>query len=147
MLAYAGVHRMEMNEHIIQLLDIDEFTPAVGQGTIAIEASKNLNPSKREAIRKACNDSDTEICLKAERAYLKKLEGGCSIPVFGNCIIKNNQLHLTGGIVSLDGCTLLKETLISEPSQAETLGIQLANTILKQGGDKILNVIKQQLES
>lgn len=142
MLAYAGVHRMEMNDRIIQKLDLDEFTPAVGQGSVAIESAVNLDPSKKEAIRLACNHIDTEHCLKAERAYLKYLEGGCSIPVFGNCTLENNQLSLKGGIVSLDGKQLLKETLTDDIANAEQLGINLAKKIVSLGGDKILEEIK-----
>ena len=142
MLAYAGVHRMEMNDRIIQKLDLDEFTPAVGQGSVAIESAVNLDPSKKEAIRLACNHIDTEHCLKAERAYLKYLEGGCSIPVFGNCILENNTLSLKGGIVSLDGKKLLKETLSDNIANAEELGVNLAKKIISLGGDKILEEIK-----
>lgn len=143
MLAYAGVHRMEMDDKIIQKLSIDEFTPAVGQGSVAIEIAKTLSTDKKEAIRNACNHTETEHCLKAERAYLKYLEGGCSIPVFGNCTISGNQLTLMGGIVSLNGSKLLKETLSAPIEQAEELGVSLAKKIISLGGDKILEDIKQ----
>lgn len=143
MLAYAGVHRMEMDDRIIQKLDLDEFTPAVGQGSVAIESAVTLDSAKKEAIRLACNHVDTEYCLKAERAYLKYLEGGCSIPVFGNCTLENNQLSLKGGIVSLDGKQLLKETLSADITKAEQLGIDLAKKIVSLGGDKILEEIKR----
>lgn len=143
MLAYAGVHRMEMDDRIIQKLDLDEFTPAVGQGSVAIESAKTLAIEKKEAIRNACNHIPTEHCLKAERAYLKYLEGGCSIPVFGYCTIDGKELTLKGGIVSLDGQTLLKETLTNTIENAETLGIELAKKIVLLGGDKILEDIKQ----
>lgn len=143
MLAYAGVHRMEMDNRIIQKLNLDEFTPAVGQGSVAIESAKTLVIEKKEAIRNACNHLSTEYCLKAERAYLKYLEGGCSIPVFGYCTIDEKELTLKGGIVSLDGQTLLKETLTNTIENAETLGIELAKKIVLLGGDKILEDIKQ----
>ena len=143
MLAYAGVHRMEMDDRIIQKLDLDEFTPAVGQGSVAIESAVTLDSAKKEAIRLACNHVDTEYCLKAERAYLKYLEGGCSIPVFGNCTLENNQLLLKGGIVSLDGKQLLKKTLSADIAKAEQLGIDLAKKIISLGGDKILEEIKR----
>lgn len=143
MLAYAGVHRMEMDDRIIQKLNLDEFTPAVGQGSVAIESAVTLDSAKKEAIRLACNHVDTEYCLKAERAYLKYLEGGCSIPVFGNCTLENNQLSLKGGIVSLDGKQLLKETLSADITKAEQLGIDLAKKIVTLGGDKILEEIKR----
>lgn len=145
MLAFAGIHRMEMDQHITEKLAIEEFTPAVGQGTVAIEAATSLDSAKRKAIRKACNNLDTEFCLIAERAYLKYLNGGCSIPVFGNCTLKNNTLTLTGGIVSLDGKQLLKKTISDKTENAEVLGTTLAQEIVALGGDKILEEIRKNL--
>ena len=103
LLAYAGVHRMGYESLLVEHLDLNQFIPAVGQGSIALEASTNLDPSLREAIVRACNDRQTENCLLAERAFLRVLEGGCSIPVFALATLVGNQVHLKGWIVSLDG--------------------------------------------
>ena len=106
-LAYAGVCRMGLEEHIVEYLPLEQFTPAVGQGSIAIEAAKSLSSVKKETIRQLANHTETEICLLAERAYLKTLQGGCSIPVFGLATIENDQIVLDGGIISLDGQKML----------------------------------------
>lgn len=140
MLAYAGVHRMELNDRIIQKLSTNEFTPPVGQGSIAIEVAKNLNQEKKQAITKACNHKSTSLCLRAERAYLRHLQGGCSIPVFGYCQIINGQLEMTAGIASLDGKQLLKE--VATGSDPEQLGTSLGALIIEKGGDKILEDIR-----
>lgn len=145
MLAFAGVHRMEMDEHISEKLPFNQFVPAVGQGTIAVEAAKSLNKEKREAIRSACNHLQTELCLKAERAYLKYLNGGCSIPIFANCTLENDTLTISGGIVSLDGKQFLKKTLTAATHNAEQLGVSLAEEIVALGGDKILEEIRKNL--
>ena len=73
LLAYAGVHRMGYESLLVEHLDLNQFIPAVGQGSIALEASTNLDPSLREAIVRACNDRQTENCLLAERAFLRVL--------------------------------------------------------------------------
>ena len=143
LLAHAGVNRMQYNELIVQTLPTDQFTPPVGQGCIAVEVAVHLDPMKKELLRNAINDRSTEDCLKAERAYLKRLQGGCSIPVFALAKCSpEQQLSITGGIISLDGRTLLRETLNDKKENADQLGETLAERILREGGDAILESIK-----
>lgn len=143
LLAFAGVHRMEYDELIAEHLSLDEFTPAVGQGSVAIECSQTLDPAKRDKIRSLLNHADTETCLLAERAFLRRLQGGCSVPVFGLATLQTDSFVMTGGVVSLDGKTLLKQNINGSPSQPETIGTQLAESLLAQGAADILAQIKQ----
>lgn len=147
LLAYAGVHRMGFHDRIIKQLSLDEFIPAVGQGSVAVESHTNLDQTKREAIRKATNHRETEIRLLAERAYLRKLHGGCSIPVFALATLIGDTLNIEGGIVDLEG----KERIIKKQSgsidEAENLGNQLAEEVLNAGGDRILKEIRRELGS
>lgn len=146
LLAYAGVHRMGYDDLIAEHLPITEFVPAVGQGTIAIEAATALNPSVSEAITQIVNHPPTAACLRAERAFLARLEGGCSIPSFALAHWTTDQtISLTGGLVSLDGSQLLRETFTGSPAEASALGHSLAEAILERGGDVILQQIRQQL--
>jgi hydroxymethylbilane synthase len=145
MLAYAGVHRMKYNEMIVHEFDENEMVPPVGQGTVAIEISKNLDPSKAEAIRNACNDPETEKCLLTERSFLKEINGGCSIPVFGNAVLEKDKIVFKAGIISLNG----QEKVFVEKTQTnetpEELGKLVAVEILANGGKEILETIKSQL--
>ena len=145
-LAYAGVHRMGYDELIIEELSTAEFTPPVGQGCVAIEAAKNLSEDKRLIIRELINDETTEKCLLAERAYLRKLQGGCSIPSFGWCISEEKngvlELEMTAGIVSLDGQTIVRKYSKRPADQAERLGEELAQEVLENGGTEILKEIR-----
>lgn len=145
-LAYAGVHRMNLDEHIVYHFPTDTFVPPVGQGSVAIQSSLSISSEKRAKVRSLCNDEKTEYCLLAERAYLKKLEGGCSIPVFGNAILEDNQVKLVGGIVSLDGQELLKETVIGSIENPSKIGEELASKISELGGTEILAEIKKALK-
>ncbi|HAS42676.1 MAG TPA: hydroxymethylbilane synthase [Microscillaceae bacterium] len=144
-LAYAGVHRMGYHNYIVEKLPTDQFTPAVGQGCVAIEAANNLDKDKLALIRQQINDEPTEKCLRAERAFLRTLEGGCSIPVFGLATLQNDQLILNGGIISLGGEKLIKEQVSGHFEEAENLGKQLAQTVLQSGGGQILEEIKANL--
>lgn len=143
LLAYAGVYRMGYANLVVEHLDLNQFIPAVGQGSIAIEACTSLASKLREAIVSACNDTATAICLRAERAYLRILEGGCSIPVFALATLADNQVHLKGGIVSLDGQQRIVLELTGPLTEAEQLGEALAIQVLQAGGKTILEQIKQ----
>ncbi len=145
LLAYAGVHRMDYDEKIAHLLDTKQFIPAVGQGSVAIEVHANLDSEKKQLIRYAVNHKPTENCLLAERAYLRDMDGGCSIPVFGLATLKGASIELEAGIISLDGQKRIAIKLTDEVSQAEQLGTLMAKQVLKQGGEAILKEIREQL--
>jgi hydroxymethylbilane synthase len=145
LLAFAGVHRMQYDDLIAEHLSLTDFVTAVGQGSVAIEVANTLPIDKQQAIRQLTNHEPTEACLKAERAFLRRLEGGCSIPVFGLATWVGEDIELTGGIISLDGQQVLKETFTAKPAEVEQLGQQLAESLLAKGGDDMLVAIRQQL--
>jgi hydroxymethylbilane synthase len=144
-LAYAGVHRMDMDSVIVQLLPIEKFTPAAGQGSIAIEASTHLDKEVRFLIRDVMNHAPTEYQIVAERAYLKHLQGGCSVPAFALSTIEGDQQTLQCGIISLNGRELIREEHTMDKDEGEKLGEILAKRVLEAGGAKILNDIKKQI--
>ncbi len=146
MLAYAGVHRMEYSDMIIKILPLDQFTPAVGQGSIAIECVKMLDLKKKNAIRSAINHPATEWRLLAERAFLKKLQGGCSIPVFAMAVIEGDQLLISGGLVSLDGKKVIRKDFHGKVYDAEKIGNDLGNAVLDDGGKELLAKIKEDIK-
>lgn len=146
LLAYAGVHRMGYDDLIVEHLPLTDFTPAVGQGSIAIEAADTLPIDKLDAVRRLTNHEPTEACLLAERAFLARLEGGCSIPSFALAQFAPDQtISLTGGLVSLDGAELLRDTFAGPAAQSTSLGHALAESILTRGGDTLLQQIRQLL--
>lgn len=145
LLAYAGVHRMDLGRSITNVLDLDLFIPAVGQGSVAVEASRSLPREIKEAIRAAVNHPGTEARLIAERAFLEQLEGGCSIPVFALATLQEDRLKIKGGIISLDGKRLVQVALTGKRHEARQLGLGLAKEVLNRGGGHILKEIKNQL--
>lgn len=146
-LAYAGAHRMGYDDLIREKLDLDYFIPAVGQGAIAIEASDRLSGEIRKKIREAVNDPDTESCLLCERAYLRRLEGGCSIPAFGLATLEADTITLKAGIVDPEGKKIITKSFSMERNMAETMGTRLGEEILDLGGMEILRAIKRERES
>ncbi len=143
-LAYAGVRRMNYDDKIKYRLDIKRFVPPVGQGAVAIEGHKRLNPELTQKIKSVTNHLVTEKMLRTERAFLKRIDGGCSIPVFGHAQMElNGQIELVGGIASLDGKQLIKRSRYG--NDPKTLGESLAEEILQSGGKKVLEDIKSAL--
>jgi hydroxymethylbilane synthase len=143
MLAYAGVYRMGYQNMIIKYMDLEQFIPPVGQGSVTVEAHNSLDRKIMDAVKKAVNDYEAWVCLMAERAYLKTLQGGCSIPAFGYARLQQNMIHMTAGIVSLDGKELIRKTASEKPENASSLGDQLAREVLASGGTEILKEIKR----
>lgn len=144
MLAYAGVKRMEYDALIVKIFSTEEIIPPVGQGCIAIEAAVTLDPQKRERIRSILNNAESETCLTAERAYLKQLEGGCSIPAFGLATLQGETLTLNVGLASLDGRQVLRKVITGTMAEAETMGRSAGDYILANGGSEILTEIRRQ---
>ena len=138
MLAYAGVKRMEYEDMIVAEFDTKRFIPPVGQGCIAIEAFTGLDAEKYERIRTCLNDPQTEICLLAERAYLQKLVGGCSIPAFGFATLDGDDVILTAGLSSLDGATIICKEERAPHADAALLGTRLGEYVLENGGRELL---------
>ena len=142
LLAYAGVHRMGYDDKIVKLFPLEEFIPAVGQGSVAIEIATSLDKNKKDKIRLLTNHMETEFCLLAERGFLKTLQGGCSIPLFALATCSLETLTITGGIISLDGKDELRETISGNTKDAKLLGEKLAHSLLEKGAGKLLEEIK-----
>jgi len=148
LLAFAGIHRMGYDQHIVARLSIREFTPPVGQGSVAVESARSLDDAKRKQIRDLINHEPTEYCLLAERGYLRRLQGGCSVPVFALATLADaGHVHLTGGVVSLDGGRMIRKSMGAPVTEATQLGYRLADAVVEAGGYEILKEIRQNLSA
>ena len=145
LLAYAGVHRMGYDNLIVEKIETSYFVPSVGQGTIAIECHKKLDFAKKEVLERWVNHPETEACVRAERSFLKTMQGGCSIPVFGYAHFEGGMVTLKGGIISLDGQKVIKSKRSSVVENVRELGESVAQEVLRNGGADILRSIKTQV--
>jgi hydroxymethylbilane synthase len=128
---------------IVEKIETSYFVPAVGQGSIAVECHKKLSFPKKEIISRWVNHSETENCIRAERAFLRTLQGGCSIPAFGYAHYEGLMITLKGGIISLDGQRIVKAKHTASPEDVRELGEGVALEVLRNGGSEILNDIRQ----
>jgi hydroxymethylbilane synthase len=145
LLAFAGVHRMEMESYITQHLSIDQFVPAVGQGSVAIQCAVTLDASVKALVRKACNHTRTEAALLTERHLLAHLEGGCSVPVYGHATLNGDKINLHAGVLSLDGVENIVHS--AQGTDSALLGKEVAMELIHLGAHQLLRKIRQQLGS
>lgn len=147
-LATSGLMRLGLQDRIRHELATDISLPAVGQGALAIECRSD--DSEVLALLKPLNHEPSRLCVMAERAMNRHLQGGCQVPIAGFAQINSdNQLWLQGRVGSVDGKILLKAEHhnalvddIAESEQiAESMGIIVAENLLAQGADKILREI------
>jgi hydroxymethylbilane synthase len=145
LLAFAGVHRLKMDDKISELISHDLILPAVGQGALAIETRQD-DTAIIEMIQ-PLNHFETELAVSAERSLLRTLEGGCQIPIGAFASFEDAHFKLSAFVGSLDGKTTLRESLVKSSlaslSDAETVGIELAERLHEKGCDNILNAIRQ----
>lgn len=145
MLAYAGVFRMGYDDLIVHTFPESEFVPAAGQGSVAVECARDLDPELKQQLKQALDHEETHVCLVAERAFLRTMEGGCSIPSFALATLtEEGKVSIQGGLVSLDGQQHLSDVFEGSQDEAEALGVKLAETILGRGGVQILKDIREQ---
>ena len=141
-LAYAGVKRMGWTGLINEEINTAVCLPAVGQGSIGVE----IRQDDREAADMVAelNCARSEAAITAERSFLRKLEGGCQVPVGSLAEIKNGSLTLEGMVASLDGEVLYRETESGSTDEAAAIGTALAERLLQQGCGSILDQIRQE---
>jgi hydroxymethylbilane synthase len=138
-LASAGLKRLGLADRIRHSLDPVISLPAVGQGALGLECRENDH--ELLALIQPLQHQETSICVRAERAFNAYLEGGCQVPIAGYATLINAQLKIEGRVGSVDGKTLLKETLEGSADEAEQLGEQLAQRLLAQGAGELLKAL------
>ena len=140
-LAAAGLKRLGFTEKVAEYLDVDLSIPAIGQGALGIEC-RLADPVITETIA-FFNHPATAYAVRAERALLKRCEGGCQVPIAAHGTVDGNILHLVGFIAAVDGSRSVRGEISGPVEQSELLGIQLADQLLADGGKAILEEVYQ----
>ena len=140
-LALAGVKRLGFDEKITEIIPPEVSLPAIGQGALGIET--RMADQEVESQIRLLNDRDSSITINAERAFLKKLEGGCQVPIAAFARIVDTTLHIDGLVGTIDGKRLIRHHVEGPIERAESLGVELAEILLGQGAKEILDEIYQ----
>ncbi len=138
-LAAAGVKRLGLAENVTEYIDPEISLPAIGQGALGIEC--RVDDRELNDLIAFFNHADTRISVIGERALLRRLEGGCQVPIACYGEMKSGKLHLTGLVGSVDGTRIIKDDIEGAPDKAEKLGVTLAEKLLAQGADVILREV------
>jgi hydroxymethylbilane synthase len=138
-LALAGVRRLGLEERVTEIIPADISLPAIGQGALGIET--RIDDKEVEGQIRFLNDRDSLIAVTAERAFLKKLEGGCQVPVAAYARSVGKTLRVDGLVGSIDGKRLIRHHVEGPIENAESLGIELAEILLGKGAKEILDEV------
>ncbi|WP_373691133.1 hydroxymethylbilane synthase [Endozoicomonas sp. ONNA2] len=135
-LAAAGLIRLAMADRIRSYLDTGLSLPAAGQGAVGIELRQDDEATRR--LIAPLHDEQTAIRVGAERAMNRRLNGGCQVPIGGFAELDGDRLFLRGLVGSPDGKTIYRSEVTCAAEDYESAGIKVAESLLKQGADKIL---------
>ncbi len=135
-LAYAGVKRLGFENRISYHFNPEEVLPAVGQGALAIEIREEDNEIK--TLISKLNDEKSYLAGICERAFLRKLEGGCQVPIGAYTKTEADNITLFGLIASLDGKEVVRDKVTGHKNDSEKIGIELAEMLLRNGGLEIV---------
>lgn len=137
-LAAAGLRRLGWEERIVQTFDPEVMCPAVGQGALAVETRES--GAGFEACRRL-DHSPSRGAVRAERALLHALGGGCQVPIGAHARIENGRLDLTAIVASPGGEQLLRDSNGGPSGDAERIGAELAARLLDRGAREILKAV------
>jgi hydroxymethylbilane synthase len=140
-LAAAGMHRLGFDSQIGEYLPVDVSIPAIGQGALGIES--RVDDAETNALIDFFNHPESDWAVRAERAFLRRLEGGCQVPIACHGTVAGRTLTLTGLVADCDGVQCLKKSVSGPVEECEHLGASLGDDLLIMGAGKILNEVYQ----
>lgn len=138
-LAAAGVHRLGWRGRVTEYFSPSQLCPAVGQGALAIECREG--DGSTAPILQGLDDMPTHLAVRAERAMLRALGGGCQVPIAAYAVAQGDRLMLQGVVADLQGRTIIRGDAEGGGDDPEGLGNRVADDLLRQGARAILDSI------
>ncbi len=137
-LAAAGVQRLGYGDSVTQTLPYSICLPAVGQGALCVEV--RAEDGELQNIVESINHPDSAAAVKAERAFLRKLGGGCRVPIAALGTVDSDKLNLVGLVADQDGGEIIRSDISGKQTEAEYMGEELAERLITMGARSILEV-------
>jgi len=136
--AAAGLERLDLQRHVSEYLAPEEFPPAVSQGVIGVCARAADATTLRWLS--ACDDRDARLASSAERSLLRRLEGGCQVPLGALATVREGTLSLRASVCALDGARHLsaRGEAPAEPGAGDALGVRVAEELLARGAAELI---------
>lgn len=144
-LAFAGLHRLGLDSAVSQIIPFDIMLPAVGQGAVAVEI--RADDVRAAKLIEGVDHKPTRMCVTAERSFLRRLEGGCQVPIGAIATLMDENIRLEGMVGSLDGKIVFRDRLTGRADEVEGLGIELAESLIAKGADELLRENRRQADS
>jgi hydroxymethylbilane synthase len=138
-LAAAGLRRLGWEGRITQVLPEEVSLPAIGQGALGIEIRRE-DAETRNAVS-FLNDRDTSLSVRAERGFLKRLEGGCQVPIAAYGRTNGDSIEIDGMVGRPDGSEIVRGSARGAVADPEALGVKLAEQLLARGAKEILDEV------
>ena len=135
-LAIAGLRRLGLSDRISQVLPPGLVLPAIGQGALGLELRGDDDEVQK--VLSFLNHEPTEVTIRAERAFLKGLEGGCQVPIAAYGRLDGDGILLQGMVAEPDGSKVIRDAVRGQKDRPEDAGITLAKRLLASGADHIL---------
>lgn len=138
-LATAGLMRLGFERRIRRCLSPEESLPAIGQGAIGIEC--RIDDGHVDALIAPLHHADTADRVRAERALNRRLRGGCQTPIAGYAVLEDGRLRLRGLVGMPDGTRVWRAERCAPRTEAEPLGMALAEDLIAQNTNRVLAVL------
>lgn len=139
-LAYAGLERCELTDHVSEIFTVEQVLPAVGQGAIGIEC--RANDLHTQQLIAPLIHADTQLCVETERQINRQLGGHCHVSIAAHATLNDQILSVRARVGSLDGQTLLAAEASGTTAQATKLANTVATGLLNQGAQAIIDETK-----
>jgi hydroxymethylbilane synthase len=139
-LACAGLNRLGLQDRIGVRLELAQMLPAPGQGALALEVRKG--DSRVTAMVAGLNDPLTATAVLAERAFLRRMGGGCNSPIAVHARPLDGKVLIEGLVANPDGTRLLRDSAVCPPASAVAAADALADKLLSAGGAEILRSLR-----
>ncbi len=138
LLAAAGLRRLGMSDQITQVLDPWVWPPSPAQGALGVQIRTAAEDAWLRGLLSVVHDAATETAVRAERALLAALDGGCHVPVGATAVVQGASLRLLGQVTSVDGRRSVRVERTGSPEDPEALGAGVAGELRERGAADLL---------
>jgi hydroxymethylbilane synthase len=136
-LASAGLRRLGLGRRISAAIETDVMLPAVSQGSLGVQT--RADDAETNTLVSRLDDAATRAAVLAERALLRKLGGGCQVPIAAHARVEGGRLRLDGLVASLDGSRVIRDSIETDTLEADAAGDALAARLLERGAGELLS--------
>jgi hydroxymethylbilane synthase len=138
-LAAAGLRRLGLESHITELLPVTRMLPAIAQGALGLEIRADDDVTR--ALLGPLHHETSALCVRAERAFLRRLGGDCNVPVAGYATLEG-ELRLRGLVAHPDGTRMVRGERQGSAAAPEAVGEALAEELLGRGAEEVLRELR-----